>query len=384
MQKQNHSVINIESQHKEKSYNLINTALEAAANGVVITDITGQIIYINNSYTKLTGYSKEEMINQNPRVLKSGIHNNAFYRNMWDTINKGQIWFGVITNKKKDGSFYFEEMTITPVKNSFGEIENFIAVKQDITIRKKMEEELKHNNYKFKKMIENSTLGIMRIDNNGKIIMANPAMFRMLKYNSQSEMITQEINRIYYSLNSRNKFLQILAREGKISGYEEIFVERDGNLLEVKESAWQVKDKNNEILYYEVFVEDITEQKKIYKKLNESEYKYKILIDKLYEAVYLLIGNKLEIANLKFLEMLEITEEEIYKSDFNLLNYVSEESKEMLKVRTDKIKNGEDVEKKYFMTIKTKNGFEKNVEVSTSYLTFNDKIATQGVIREVI
>ncbi|MBK8945991.1 MAG: PAS domain S-box protein [Ignavibacteriae bacterium] len=375
--------INSEIKTVDQSLSLLKTALDSAANGVVITDISGKIIYINNSYQNLTGYKNEEIINKNPKILKSGEHNRMFYKELWDTILAGKIWSGVLTNRKKNGNIYVEEMTITPVKNNLGEIVNFIAIKQDITARKKMEEELKHNDYKYKMMIKNSTLGIMRIDQSGKIIMANPALCRMLKYNSQAELIAQEISRIYFSLNSRNKFLQILFREGKISNYEEVFIQRDGNLLEVKKTSWQVKDKENKVLYYEIIIEDITKQKQIYKKLNESEFKYKILIDKLYEAVYLLIGNKLEIANAKFMEMLEITEEEIYKSDFDLMNFVSDESKEMLIERGLKILNGEDVAKKYFMTIKSKTGLKKNVEVSTSYLTFNDKIATQGVIREL-
>jgi len=123
----------------EQQLTLLVTALESAANTIVITNRSGDIIWTNPAFTRMTGYSKEEAIGKNPRILKSGKHENGFFSKLWDTINAGNVWHGEVTNKKKDGAFYSEEMTITPVKNLHGEITNFIAVKQDITERKIIE-----------------------------------------------------------------------------------------------------------------------------------------------------------------------------------------------------------------------------------------------------
>jgi PAS domain S-box-containing protein len=109
------------------------TAMDQAADVVVITDISGKIQYVNPAFERQTGYSRAEAIGTNPKALKSGKHDDAFYRNMWDTINSGRIWNGRLLNKRKDGSLYEEEMTISPVKDAGGAITNFVAVKHDVT-----------------------------------------------------------------------------------------------------------------------------------------------------------------------------------------------------------------------------------------------------------
>jgi two-component system, cell cycle sensor histidine kinase and response regulator CckA len=114
-------------------------ALEAAANAIVITDSHGTILWVNRAFTDLTGYRPEEIIGQSPRILKSWNHDSSFYRNLWSTIQSGQVWRGEITNRKKDGLLYAEEMTITPVRSPTGETTNYIAIKQDATEKKKLE-----------------------------------------------------------------------------------------------------------------------------------------------------------------------------------------------------------------------------------------------------
>lgn len=118
-------------------------ALEAAANGIVITDREGTILWVNPAYTQLTGYSAEEAIGRNPRILKSGSHDQAFYQNLWETILAGRVWQGEIVNRRKDGSLYAEDQTITPVPDERGGISYFIAIKHDITERKRLEDRLR-------------------------------------------------------------------------------------------------------------------------------------------------------------------------------------------------------------------------------------------------
>jgi PAS domain S-box-containing protein len=112
---------------------LQSTALTSAANSVVITDREGHILWANPAFTKLTGYELSEVIGKNPRVLKSGQHNKVFYEKLWQTVLSGQVWHGEMVNKRKDGTLYTEEMTITPARDTAGEITHFIAIKQDIT-----------------------------------------------------------------------------------------------------------------------------------------------------------------------------------------------------------------------------------------------------------
>ena len=129
----------------EEQLRLQAAALTATANSIVITDRGGQILWVNPAFTKLTGYEASEVIGQYPRVLKSGQHDPAFYEQMWKTVLDGLVWQGEIINRRKDGSCYREEMTITPVRSTSGEIRNFVAIKQDITSRNSLELQLRQS-----------------------------------------------------------------------------------------------------------------------------------------------------------------------------------------------------------------------------------------------
>lgn len=127
----------------EKRLHLQSVALNTAANGIVITDTSGNIVWANPAFGSLTGYSLNEAVGSNMRdLIKSGKQDQEFYRNMWNTILAGQVWRGEIINKRKDGTLYTEDMTIAPVREGSGEITHFVAVKQDITDRKSLQEQL--------------------------------------------------------------------------------------------------------------------------------------------------------------------------------------------------------------------------------------------------
>lgn len=124
----------------EEQLRLQSVALESAANGIVITDRNGNIQWVNPAFTKMTGYSVDEVIGKNPRVQKSGLVSNETYADLWQTILSGNVWHGELINRRKDGSTMTEEQTIAPVRDSSGQIIHFISIKQDITERKHAEE----------------------------------------------------------------------------------------------------------------------------------------------------------------------------------------------------------------------------------------------------
>lgn len=131
----------IELRQNEEQLRLQGTALEAAANGFMITDRIGQIIWVNPAFTRLTGYSLEEVVGQNPKIMKSGKQDAEFYKKIWNTILAGNIWHGELVNRRKDGSLYTEEMTIASLRGEDREITHFIAIKQDVSERKRHERE---------------------------------------------------------------------------------------------------------------------------------------------------------------------------------------------------------------------------------------------------
>ncbi|MEX2607627.1 MAG: PAS domain-containing protein [Kiritimatiellia bacterium] len=116
-------------------------ALATAANAVVITDADGRIIWVNRAFSTFTGFTPDEAIGTTPgTLLKSGRHSEAFYREMWQTVMRGEVWQGELINRRKDGTLYPEEMTITPLHDEEGTICNYIAIKQDLTKRKELEQ----------------------------------------------------------------------------------------------------------------------------------------------------------------------------------------------------------------------------------------------------
>jgi len=116
-------------------------AIEQAAEMVVITDEKAEIVYANPAFEKITGYRQLEVLGKNPRILKSGEHDHAFYRRMWASLSSGKTWRGRIVNKKKDGRLYTEEATISPVLDPSGYIVNYVAVKRDITREQALEQQ---------------------------------------------------------------------------------------------------------------------------------------------------------------------------------------------------------------------------------------------------
>lgn len=130
----------------ERRLRLQTTAMEAAANGIIITDHQGSIQWTNPALAQISGYETDELIGQSMRIFKSGQNNEEYYSRMWNTILSGEVWRGETINRRKDGSLYIEEQTITPVKDEDGQIPHFIAIKQDITKRKQDEKELEQRN----------------------------------------------------------------------------------------------------------------------------------------------------------------------------------------------------------------------------------------------
>ncbi|MCR8922591.1 PAS domain S-box protein [Dasania sp. GY-MA-18] len=129
-----------ERKHVFDQLNLQSSALEAAANAILITDEKGIIEWSNSAFTKLTGYLPDDVIGKSTRILKSGKEPPSLFHNLWQTVNEGKVWQGEMFNKRKDGTLYIEEQTITPVSDDSGKITHFIAIKLDITERKQSEQ----------------------------------------------------------------------------------------------------------------------------------------------------------------------------------------------------------------------------------------------------
>ncbi len=164
--------INAETQIKRLS-----TGIEQSPVTVVITNLAGNIEYVNPAFCKITGYSLEEVLGNNPRVLKGNTPPET-HVNLWETVTAGNVWHGEFINKKKSGELYYEEATIAPIKNDKNEIINFIAIKSNISQRKIAEEELNRERALLRSLIDSIPDYIFVKDINGVYLLANNAIVK--------------------------------------------------------------------------------------------------------------------------------------------------------------------------------------------------------------
>lgn len=169
-----------ERKQAEERLRLQTSALEAADNGILISDCAGRILWVNTAFSKLTGYASTEVLGKTPAILKSGSHPAEFYRHLWNSIKAGNVWHGEIVNRRKDGSRYCEEMIITPVRDPHGVVRNFIAIKQDITKRKQGENRLRQSVESFRTLADNVPDAIARLDRQNRFVYVNRVMLATL------------------------------------------------------------------------------------------------------------------------------------------------------------------------------------------------------------
>jgi two-component system, cell cycle sensor histidine kinase and response regulator CckA len=248
-------------------------ALRAAANSIVITDHEGTIQWVNPAFTRMTGYSMEEAVGQNPKMLKSGRHGKTFYDNLWSTISSGKVWRGEITNRRKDGTFYEGDMTITPVASNQGVITHYIAIKQDISARKQAEEALQQAEEKYRRIFQEAIIGIFQSTPTGRFLMVNPAMARMLHCESCEEVVSkiQDVGALYGDPNKRREMQKRLEADGAVHNMEHAFRRPDGGEVWVSLNLRCAYGPDGKPSYYEGTAEDITQRKLLERQLQQAQ-----------------------------------------------------------------------------------------------------------------
>jgi PAS domain S-box-containing protein len=194
-----------ERKRAEEQLSVQVSALTAADNVIVIVNRHGAIEWVNPAFTKVSGYSAAEAVGANPRILKSGQHPPSYYANLWATVLTGNVWRGEIINRHKDGRLYTEEMTITPVRGAAGQISHFIAIKQDITERRHLENRMQQ----AQKMeaIGNLAGGIAHDFNN--ILGAMFGYAHLLQQDTQGDPVAQEsVEEILKAANRAKELVQ--------------------------------------------------------------------------------------------------------------------------------------------------------------------------------
>lgn len=255
----------------------LSIALDQSANEIIITRTDGKIEYVNRSFTHITGYLPSEVIGKTPRILKSGMQSAEFYKNLWNTLLNGKQWEGEFHNRKKSGELYWETATITPIKNKDGEIVRYLAIKEDITLRKKAEQSLRESEEKFRSMVSNIPGVIYRCayDRDWTIFFITEAIETLTGYSSAD---FQQKNSVSFSgiIHPDDRKMVAEAVKTGISDAKQFSVEyriitRDHVVKWVSNSGRPVFDFNDSIKWLDGFLLDITERITVLEELKKAK-----------------------------------------------------------------------------------------------------------------
>lgn len=214
-----------QQEYMEHQLHIFFHAIEQSPVSLIITSVEGKIEYVNPKFTQLTGYTADEVIGQNPRILKSGKTAPEEYRYLWNTITSGKVWKGELYNKKKNGEFYWEYASISPIKNADGVITHFMGIEEDITERKKIEAQMVHlaerdpltnlsNRRCFQEQLECWLIQARRYNISGALLFLDLDNFKYVNDTLGHQTGDELLRNIAGILNKRLRETDIIARLG--------------------------------------------------------------------------------------------------------------------------------------------------------------------------
>ncbi len=257
-------------------------AIEQAAEAVMITNNEGTIQYVNPAFSRMTGYQSKEAIGQSARMLKSGSQASGYYQEMWKAITSGHIWRGDIINRRKDGTVYQEEMTITPVRGPDGLITRFIAFKQDATERRRSEEAQRESEERFRTAFEAAPLGVCLTALDGRFLQVNAALCQMLGYTAQEllEGAWQTLTHPDDLARSRQAVRQFVEEQAPSVEFEKRYLHKNGHVIWVQLKISVVKNAHGAPAHFITHVEDVTDRKHAEDALRNSERRYRRFVER--------------------------------------------------------------------------------------------------------
>jgi PAS domain S-box-containing protein len=248
----------IDRRRTEERLRKLSQAVEQSPGPVLITDVEGNIEYVNPRFTQVTGYTAAEVLGRNPRLLKSGVHPAEFYADMWSTVASGQDWRSELVNRRKNGELYWEMSSISPLRNAAGEITHFIKVAEDITPRKEAEDSLRELQLYYQVLFERAPLGIVLTTVQGQVLAVNQAWSQITGY-TQAEFSGLSASEMYQDPQDRERLLHRLRTEGFVPDYGVQLKRKNGTPYYANLHSSLIKRDDEDVVL--TMVEDVTERR---------------------------------------------------------------------------------------------------------------------------
>ncbi|HKK58538.1 MAG TPA: PAS domain S-box protein [Salinivirga sp.] len=372
-------ISDITAQKKAEARSFLHSViLEKAPVAIIFTNPEGEIQFVNKAFSKITGYKLAEVKGQNPNILQSGTHNNAFYDKLWTTIKSGRAWQGKMLNKKKNGDLYWERAIITPHISEEGDLEGFIKVAEDITTQIETKQKLKESETRYRDVFETAGVGIIYINKEGRVLDANQKFNELLNTNEESLINKSALELI------NNKLPRPLAKEL----LSELFHVLKGNrirprAIQVYDKFYEIQSDYNPTLESNIgIIRDITDKKIAEQKLKKSEAKYRYLVENMNDGLAITNKNsEITFMNPAAEQIFEVQPHQVGSK--TLKDVATPTSQEIISHEEEQRRMGNS--STYYIEVITRKNSKKNLEINASpiYDTEKNFNGSFAIIRDI-
>jgi PAS domain S-box-containing protein len=358
------------------------TLAEASPEMIYVVDGDARVSYVNSTGAKTLGQGANDIIGRRLSDIFPALIANRQWTNLQKVFNSGESLY-LESQTPFKGEILWLDTWLVPIRDRQNKVISVMGLSRNITERKEIEARLYESEKNYRQIFDGVAEGIYRSTPEGKVLLVNPALVRMLGYSSEEELMRRDITREGYSdIKTRQLFLDQIEKEGHIKDQASQWLRRDGSVITVRENAHAVKDHSGKTLYYEGTVEDITEQIKAEEEIRSSELKYRMLMDQANDAIF--VGDpetgKLVDANLKAQQLIGRTLDEILKMNQAEL-HPADQNKRYQEIFRQHIKDGKAILPD--LVVVHKDGRQIPVEISANLVEVRGRKLLQGIFHDL-
>jgi len=342
-------------------------------------DLSGKCLLWNKECEKVLGWTKEEALAEK-NMLAVLYPDRKKRKNAIEMIQKADGKFREYAAQTKDGSLCYEMFADFKLPNG-----EHIGVGYDITEQKLNQIKLKNSEERYRNIVEFSPDGIITMNKRGMITSANKAFVDMTGYEKNEVLdihFTKLPTFIHQNFSTYYDLFSKVIKNDLVSSLEVKWKNNKGQ-IRIGEAKTRILQEDGKKSGIQAIIRDITDKKQQQDVIRESELKYRRLIQHSSDAIYVLAGSRFEMINPKFTELFGYTTKELLDPKFNFMQLIHPNSQDHIRNRADKVAAGQKVKPSYEFTALHKNGTELECEVNVSYIRFNGKPATQGIVRDI-